>query len=70
MFSVDFVALIDGAYETGKISQRTYRKVKGDLLFKYLSVRYFKTVIAKLDNFEHTDIKRVLQQITPMLNIY
>lgn len=58
VFSVDFVALIDGAYETGKISQRTYRKVKGDLLFKYLSVRYFKTVIAKLDNFEHTDIKK------------
>jgi len=58
VFCVDFLVLINKAYHEGKISEQTYRKVKSDLLYKYLSVRYFKTVIAKLDNFEKTDIKK------------
>lgn len=58
VFSVDFVSLITGAYSSHKISERTYKKIKSDLLYQYLSVRYFKTVIAHLDNFEHTNIKQ------------
>jgi hypothetical protein len=58
VFSVDFLNLIHGAYSYGTISEKTYKKIKRDLLYKYLSVRYFKTVIARLDNFEHTGIKK------------
>lgn len=58
VFSVDFVSLIKNAYDAHQISKNTYEKIKSDLLYKYLSVRYFKTVIARLDNFEHTDIKK------------
>lgn len=58
VFSVDFLNLIYGAYTHGAISEKTYKKIKRDLLYKYLSVRYFKTVIARLDNFEHTDIRK------------
>lgn len=58
VFSVDFLNLIHTAYSETKISRTTYKKIKTDLLYKYLSVRYFKTVIARLDNFEHTDIKK------------
>ena len=58
VFSIDFLNLIHGAYAYGTISEKTYKKIKRDLLYKYLSVRYFKTVIARLDNFEHTGIKK------------
>lgn len=58
VFSVDFLNLIHGAYACDTISEKTYKKIKRDLLYKYLSVRYFKTVIARLDNFEHTGIKK------------
>ncbi len=57
VFSVDFVSLIKDAYDENKISKGTYCKIKKDLLYKYISVRYFKTVIARLDNFEHSGIK-------------
>lgn len=58
VFSIDFLNLIHEAYSKKKISEKTFEKIKSDLLYKYLSVRYFKTVIARLDNFEHTDIKK------------
>ena len=58
VFSIDFLNLIHGAYAYGTISEKTYKKIKRDLLYKYLSVRYFKTVIARLDNFEHIGIKK------------
>lgn len=58
VFSVDFLNLIHKAYFKNKISQKTFEKIKSDLLYKYLSVRYFKTVIARLDNFEHTNVKK------------
>lgn len=58
VFSIDFVSLIKGAFDAHKISERTYKKIKTDLLYQYLSVRYFKTVIARLDNFEHNNIKQ------------
>lgn len=57
VFTVDFVKLIQSAYETKIISKTTFLKIKKDLLYKYISVRYFKTVIARLDNFEHLDVK-------------
>lgn len=58
VFSVDFLNLIHKAFSNGTISEKTYTKIKRDLLYKYLSVRYFKTVIVRLDNFEHTDIRK------------
>lgn len=58
VFSLDYVKLIKGAYEEGHISLETFNIIKNDLLYKYLTVRYFKTVIAKLDNFEYSNIKK------------
>ena len=58
VFSIDFLNLIHDACVHGTISEKTYKKIKRDLLYKYLSVRYFKTVIARLDNFEHIGIKK------------
>lgn len=58
VFSVDFVTLINQAFKEKKLSRKTWLKIKSDLLYKYLSVRYFKTVIARLDSFEHTDVKQ------------
>jgi glycosyltransferase involved in cell wall biosynthesis len=57
VFSLDYVKLIKDAYEEGHISLATFNKIKNDLLYKYLTVRYFKTVIAKLDKFEYDNIK-------------
>jgi len=58
VFAVDFVSLIKGEYDAGKISRETFDKIKSDLLLNYIAVRYFKTVIARLDNFEKSDIKK------------
>jgi abequosyltransferase len=61
VFSVDFISLIEMAYNTKQISQKTFDKIKIDLLLDYLSVRYFKTVIARMDNFEKKDIKKNIE---------
>lgn len=58
VFSIDYLNLINNAFRENKISRGTFKLIKKDLLYKYLSVRYFKTVIAHLDNFEHTNIKK------------
>ena len=61
VFSIDFISLIKGAYNTKEISQKTFNKIKIDLLLDYISVRYFKTVIARMDNFEKKDIKQSIE---------
>lgn len=61
VFSVDYVSLIESAYDRKEISKKTFNKIKTDLLFDYLSVRYFKTVIVGLDNFEKSDIKKSIK---------
>ena len=58
VFYVDFLKLIIESYENKIISLKTLKKIKRELLYKYLSIRYFKTVIAQLDNFDTTDIKK------------
>lgn len=61
VFSIDFVTLMEGAFKRNEISKETFNKIKIDLLFKYLSVRYFKTVIIKIDNFEKNDIRKSIE---------
>lgn len=61
VFSVDYVSLIKSAYNSKEISYKTFSKIKIDLLLDYLSVRYFKTVIARMDNFEKKDIKKSIE---------
>lgn len=61
VFCVDYVSLIEGAYKRKDISKKTFDKIKKDLLFKYISVRYFKTVIIRIDNFEKNDIKESVE---------
>lgn len=58
VFLVDYISLIKESLRSGFITESTYDKIKNDLLFKYLSVRYYKTVIVRMDNFEHTNIKK------------
>jgi len=58
VFSVDFISLIEKCYLSGEINKDTLRKIKFNLLYNYLSVRYFKTVIVRVDNFEKSDIKK------------
>lgn len=59
-FSVDYLNIIKNLKENNDISQKCYDYIKNALLFKFLSVRYFKTVIAKMDKFDHSDIKKYL----------
>jgi len=61
VFSVDYISLIEAAYNRQDISKKAFDKIKTDLLFNYLSVRYFKTVIVKIDNFEKDDIEKNLK---------
>lgn len=61
VFSVDYVSLIEGAYIRKEISKKTFDKIKIDLLLDYISVRYFKTVIARIDNFKKNDIKKSIE---------
>lgn len=58
VFAVDYVSLINKSYQKKNISEVTFNKIKTDLLYNFLSVRYFKTVIASLDNFEKSGIKK------------
>lgn len=61
VFSDYYVSLIKGSYIREQISKETFNKIKTDLVLDYLSVRYFKTVIAKIDNFEKHDIKKSIE---------
>lgn len=57
VFSIDYLNLINNAVVEKKISKDTFQIIKKELLYKYLSVRYFKTIIACLDNFEHENVQ-------------
>lgn len=70
VFSIDFLELIITANNKGIISFKTLGKIKRDLLYKYLSVRYFKTVIAKLDNFEKDNIKKSITKNYSIIQYY
>ena len=61
VFSVDYVSLIEVAYKRKEISKESFNKIKKDLLLDYLSVRYFKTVIVRVDNFEKNDIRKSIE---------
>ncbi|GGF12539.1 glycosyltransferase [Flavobacterium limi] len=61
VFSVDYVSLIEKVHNREEISKETFNKIKKDLLLDYLSVRYFKTVIVRMDNFEKNNIKESIQ---------
>ena len=56
-FSVDYLNIIKSQRDKNYISETCYNYIKSSLLYGFLSVRYFKTVIAKMDKFDHADIK-------------
>lgn len=70
VFAVDFIQLIEHAYQKNYITNRTFEKIKSDLLFDYLSVRYFKTVIMKIDKFEKDNIKNNISMNYPSTYYY
>lgn len=70
VFSIDYIELIENSYKANEISKKSFIKIKNDLLVKYLSIRYFKTVIAKLDNFDKKDIKKSITKHYSQLDYY
>lgn len=57
VFSVDYLNIIKELRDHQDISENCYEYIRKALLYKFLSVRYFKTVIARMDKFDHSDIK-------------
>ncbi len=57
VFGVEYLTLIKASYNEGHISIRCLKKIKRDLLKDYLASRYFKTVVARMDNFAHDNIR-------------
>ena len=60
VFGVDYLSLIKESLDKGDITMGTFNIIKNDLLCDYLASRYFKTVIARMDNFEHDNIRKHL----------
>lgn len=60
VFGVDYLSLIKDSFDKGNISKVTFNIIKKDLLCDYLASRYFKTVIARIDKFEHDNIRKHL----------
>ncbi len=60
-FSVDYLNIIKAQRDNNYISDACFYYIKKSLLYGFLSVRYFKTVIAKMDKFDHVDIKTNMQ---------
>ena len=60
VFGVEYMNLIKTTLDKGGISEKTFNIIKEDLLCQYLASRYFKTVIARMDKFEHDNVKRYL----------
>lgn len=61
VFAVDYIKLIEESFQKKAITKKSFEKIKKELLFNYLSVRYFKTVLMKMDNFEKNNIKKNLE---------
>ena len=57
VFLEDYVLLINKSLDKSSMSIATFNKIKKDLLYDYVSSRYFKTVVLRIDNFEKTGIK-------------
>lgn len=70
VFSVGYIRLIKTSFDNGYISKKTFELIKKDLLYKYISVRYFKTVIFKLDTFDKDDIKKNISVYYSCLEYY
>lgn len=60
VFGIEYLTLIKNSLDNGCISKCTFKKIKKDLLCDYLASRYFKTVIAHMDKFEHDNIREHL----------
>lgn len=61
VFAVDYIKLIEESFQKKAITKKSFEKIKKELLFNYLSVRYFKTVLLKMDNFEKNNIKKNIE---------
>lgn len=61
VFAVDYIKLIEESFQKKAITKNSFEKIKKELLLKYLSVRYFKTVLMKMDNFEKSNIKNNIE---------
>lgn len=60
VFGIEYLTIIKKSLDDGNISEKTFDKIKKRLLRDYLASRYFKTVIAHMDKFEHDNIRKHL----------
>lgn len=62
VFGVEYLDLLNEKVLSGNISSSTFKKIRRDLLSKYLATRFFKTVILRMDSFEYSDIRSYLSK--------
>ena len=62
VFGIEYLDLLNEMVLAGKMSNVTFEKIRRDLLNKYLATRFFKTVIARMDSFEHSYIQKHLSK--------
>jgi len=60
VFSVQYIDLIKSAFNDGIIGEKTYKKIKKDLIIEFLSAWYFKTKIIKRYRFDVEDIEKYI----------
>ena len=60
VFAIDYLDLVNGIFEKSFISAKTFKKIKTELLRKYLASRFLRTVILRYDKFDHSNIKKHL----------
>lgn len=62
VFGCRLLDMINLSCKMHHISDRTFQNIRTNLLYDYLAVCYFKTVIIKYDNFEHSCIRKHLSK--------
>lgn len=70
VFAIDYISIIKIPYQKNEITKKTFERIKNDLLFDYLSVRYFKTVILKIDTFNKDDLRKSITSSYSALSYY
>lgn len=69
-FSVDFTSLIHQLYIENNITQKTYEKIKKELIKKFFPHLYFKNQIIKVDRYDYTDFRKNLKQFYKTTDYY
>ncbi len=69
-FSIDYTSFIENKYHQGRISHKTYQKIKDDLVKRFFPHLYFKTKIVKIDTYESDGFRDNLRKYYPRSAYY